>query len=118
MKKVPTQKERLLKHLKSGKSITRLQGWDKLGILELPARISELRAGGWPIQTKMKTVKNRYGESVHIAVWSMPAKGRDIVFRTDGEERMRIQANGPALFRDVVPESKISIGESGTGEGE
>ena len=66
-----TQKQRVLKHLKSGKTINRLQGWDRLGILELPARISELRDEGHRIKTKMKTVKNRYGEKVRIAIWSM-----------------------------------------------
>ena len=66
-----TQQERILKHLKSGKSLTRLDSWDKLGVIETPARISELRLKGWPIVTKMTAVKNRYGESVKVARWSM-----------------------------------------------
>ena len=47
-----TQKDRVLKYLKSGKTINRLQGWDRLGILELPARISELRDEGHKIRTR------------------------------------------------------------------
>jgi len=66
-----TQKDRILKHLKSGKSLTRLNAWDRLGVIETPARISELRLDGWPITTKMIAVKNRYGESVKVARWSM-----------------------------------------------
>jgi hypothetical protein len=65
-----TQKSRLLEHLKT-KKITRLEGWDALGILELPARICELKAEGHLISTRMKTVYNRYHEKVHIAEWSM-----------------------------------------------
>lgn len=65
-----TQLKRLKKHLESGKDITRLQGWD-MGIIELPARICELRDQGMSIQTTIKTVTNRYGEQVRIAVWSL-----------------------------------------------
>ena len=66
-----TQKQRLLDHLQSGKSITRLQGWDTLGILELPARVCDLKCEGHSITTKRRTVYNRYGEKVSIAVWTM-----------------------------------------------
>ena len=66
-----TQQERILKHLKAGKSLTRLNAWDTLGVIETPARISELRLKGWPIATKMIAVKNRYGESVRVARWTM-----------------------------------------------
>ncbi len=66
-----TQKQRLLEHLQSGRSLTRLQSWDVLGILEAPARVSELRGDGYNIETRMKTVSNKYGESVRIAVWTL-----------------------------------------------
>ena len=65
-----TQQQRLKAHLESGKSITRLEGWDELGILELPARVCELRES-MEIKTTMRTVINRYGEKVRIAVWSL-----------------------------------------------
>lgn len=66
-----TQKARLLEHLQEGKTITRLNGWQLLGIIELPARISELKREGWPIVTHRETVINRYGEKVCIAIWQM-----------------------------------------------
>jgi hypothetical protein len=66
-----TQAERILKHLRSGRTLTRLDSWSELGVLEAPARISELRQQGAPIITTMKTVTNRYGDKVRIAVWSM-----------------------------------------------
>ena len=65
------QKERILHYLKQGQTLNRLVSWSRLGVLEAPARISELRAEGHPIKTKMRTVPNRYGEKVSIAEWSM-----------------------------------------------
>lgn len=66
-----TQKERLLDYLKRNKQIMRLEGWDKLGIVELPARISELRNDGHNITTTMIAVENRYGETVQVAKWRL-----------------------------------------------
>lgn len=66
-----TQQQRIKEYLESGKTLTRLNAWDKLGSLECPARISELRAQGMDIKTKMITVTNRYGEKVRIAKWSL-----------------------------------------------
>jgi hypothetical protein len=66
-----TQQDRILEYLKEGKTLTRLNAWDNLGILEAPARISELRNKGHNIQTGFKTVLNRYGEKVKIAEWRL-----------------------------------------------
>lgn len=69
MSKIPSQRERLIAFFDSGKTLTRLTAWSELGILEAPARISELRSANYPIVTTMITVKNRYGESVRVAEW-------------------------------------------------
>jgi len=66
-----SQKERVRDYLKSGKTLTRLNAWDKLGILEAPARISELRSEGLEIKTKMIPVTNRFGDKVRVAQWTM-----------------------------------------------
>lgn len=66
-----TQQTRILDYLRAGKKLTRLDSWSELGILECPARISELRAQGHNIRTEMRTVYNRYGEKVRIAEWSL-----------------------------------------------
>ena len=66
-----SQKSRILDYLKSGKVLTRLNSWTELGVLEAPARISELRQDGWAIRTDMVTVNNRYSEAVRIAMWSL-----------------------------------------------
>ena len=66
-----TQQERILEYLQEGKVLSRLNAWDNLGILEAPARISELRSKGYEIKTSFRTVLNRYGEQVRIAEWSL-----------------------------------------------
>lgn len=66
-----TQQERILEYLQEGKVLNRLNAWDNLGILEAPARISELRNKGYGIKTSFKTVLNRYGEKVKIAEWQL-----------------------------------------------
>lgn len=66
-----TQSERILDYLKSGKKLTRINSWSELGVIEAPARISELRSRGIPVRTEMKTVTNRYGDSVRVAEWSL-----------------------------------------------
>ena len=65
------QRDRILKYLEMGQTLTRLNAWARLGILEAPARISELRAEGHNINTKMVTVRNRYGQKVSVAEWSI-----------------------------------------------
>ena len=66
-----SQKQRIKDYLESGKVLTRLIADDLLGAKEAPARISELRAKGYPIKTKMVSVKNRYGEKIRVAEWSL-----------------------------------------------
>jgi len=66
-----TQRSRVREYLEAGNKLTRLSAWDELGILECPARISELRREGMEIITKRKVATNRYGEKVSIAEWSI-----------------------------------------------
>jgi hypothetical protein len=65
------QRDRILKYLEMGQTLTRLNAWARLGILEAPARISELRAEGHNINTKMVKVRNRYGHKVSVAEWTI-----------------------------------------------
>ena len=68
---IMNQAQRIEEYLNTGKSLTRLDSWSELGILEAPARISELRAKGINIKTEMIPVKNRYNETVRVARWSL-----------------------------------------------
>ena len=66
-----SQKTRILQHLQEGRSLNRLDSWQELGVLEAPARISELRQDGHPIVTQLQDVTNRYGEKVRVATWHL-----------------------------------------------
>lgn len=66
-----SQKDRILQYLKDGKTLTRANSYEEVGCFEAPARISELRHEGYDIITTMKTVRNRFGEKVRIAEWTM-----------------------------------------------
>jgi hypothetical protein len=48
-------------------SITQLEALHDIGCMRLASRISDLRAQGYPIGRRIKTSKNRYGESVSFA---------------------------------------------------
>ena len=67
----PTQKQRVLAALHRGRRINRLLAWSDLGILELPARVHELRQDGHRIRRVTKAVTNRYGETFRIAEYFM-----------------------------------------------
>ena len=65
------QKDIILEWLESGNSLTRLTAWEELGILEAPARISELRKEGHEIETDKVQVSNRHGHTVTVARWKL-----------------------------------------------
>lgn len=65
MKGKPSQCDLLLQHLKEYGSITGAEAFEKLGIYRLSARIADLRAEGYVIETQYKHKKNSKGEDVH-----------------------------------------------------
>lgn len=65
-----TQKERILQYMKDFGSITQAQAFYDLGVYRLAARISDLRADGYPIKAVQKSGKNRYGETVYFSEYS------------------------------------------------
>lgn len=62
-----TQCEMVLEYMKTFGSITQLQALQDIGCMRLASRISDLRYQGYAIGRRMKTSKNRYGESVSFA---------------------------------------------------
>lgn len=63
------QSKRVWEYISSGKPITRLEAYEKLGIFELPKRISELRQAGYPIGDTWLKVTNRYGEKTRVKAY-------------------------------------------------
>lgn len=57
-------------------SLTSKEAQDKLGIARLAARISEMRSEGVPIKKEMVKSKNRYGETVYFARYTLKEEER------------------------------------------
>ena len=66
-----TQCEMIMQHLEQYGSITAAEAMNEYGIARLASRISDLRKDGVRIQRKMVTAKNRFGESVSFAEYSL-----------------------------------------------
>lgn len=66
VKHIPTQNERILSYMNEFGSITQFEAFMGLGILRLASRICDLRRLGYPIASTTESVKNRYGEKVHV----------------------------------------------------
>ena len=68
---MPTQKERVLQYMQDFGSVNPLQAMKDLGVMRLAARISDLKEEGHKITRKTVTAKNRYGNSVSFAEYSL-----------------------------------------------
>lgn len=66
-----TQNQKILSHLKSHTGITSITAFEKYGITRLSGRIFDLREMGYKISTNMKTAKNRYGDTCHVAEYRL-----------------------------------------------
>lgn len=62
-----TQCDKVLEYMKTFGSITQLEALFDLGCMRLASRISDLRKQGYAIGRRIKTGKNRYGDSVSFA---------------------------------------------------
>ena len=62
----PTQNERILTHLKSGRPLTALEALTEYGVIQLPARIYELKRDGHRIRSRRRVVINRFGDRVRV----------------------------------------------------
>lgn len=63
-----TQKERILAYLKQHKrsGLTSLEAVIKLGVLNLPGRLSEIRSEGIRVVQMAIDARNRYGQTVRV----------------------------------------------------
>lgn len=66
-----TQCERIMRHLHDYGSITGAEAVSEYSIYRLASRICDLRQRGVPIKTAFRSGKNRYGERVTYAVYSI-----------------------------------------------
>lgn len=61
----------VLNYMKDHGTITTKEAMDNLGCMRLASRISDIKKMGIPINREMVTVKNRYGEDVRVAQYSI-----------------------------------------------
>ena len=66
-----TQDERVLDHLTKWGSIEPLEAWNSLGVYRLAAVICRLRQQGHRITSKRHGVFNRWGDTVHVALYKI-----------------------------------------------
>ena len=65
------QTERILRHLETCGSITAAEAAAEFGCMRLASRINELKREGVPIRLEMVTGRNRFGEAVVFAKYSI-----------------------------------------------
>lgn len=70
-----TQTQRILKHLETVGSITPREALDLFGCMRLGARIWDLKRAGYPIMKTMECRKNRNGERVTYARYTLKETG-------------------------------------------
>lgn len=71
MSKRTTLADRVLQYMKEFGSITSYEAFRELGVTRLSAAIFILKKKGIDICTKMEQSKNRYGDTVYFARYSL-----------------------------------------------
>ena len=66
-----TQCDKILRHLQDYGSISQMDALREYGIMRLASRISDLKRQGYPVTREMVAWKNRYGETVTYARYSL-----------------------------------------------
>ena len=64
------QKQKVLEWLQAGRPLTRMVAMERLGIMNVTARIAELRNEGHIIHPNLRTTVNRYGDAASSAEWT------------------------------------------------
>lgn len=64
--KTETQAQKVLKHLKKGRSLTSLSALRLFSVISFPKRICEILAMGYEVEKKRIAVINKFGERVYV----------------------------------------------------
>tara|TARA_Y100001978_G_C23304211_1_gene250803 strand:+ start:169 stop:465 length:297 start_codon:yes stop_codon:yes gene_type:complete len=67
---VKTQKDMVLWHLKSFKTLTSYQAFKEYGITRLSAIIFNIRKEGYSIVSNTESIKNRFNRTVDFAIYT------------------------------------------------
>ena len=71
----PTQNQRILNYIDEFGSITQLEALRDLGVMRLASRISDLKKQGYPITSRLESVKNRYDEDCRVKRYFLVESG-------------------------------------------
>lgn len=66
-----TQCKHILRHMQDFGSITQAEAITEYGCYRLAARIADLKAAGYDISSRIETGKNRYGERISFARYTL-----------------------------------------------
>lgn len=66
-----TQCERILQYIEENGSITQLDALKEFGCMRLASRMCDIKKLGYPVKRKMETAKNRYGEPISYARYTI-----------------------------------------------
>lgn len=66
-----SQCDRIVEYMRKYGSITQMEGYLDIGCWRLASRICDLKKRGYHIKTETVYVKNKYGEKVPIAKYSL-----------------------------------------------
>lgn len=67
----PTQNQRIIDYINEFGSITQFEALRDLGVMRLASRVSDLKRLGYPVESEMEVVKNRYGENCRIKRYTL-----------------------------------------------
>lgn len=70
-----TQCEMVIAYIEEYGDITPIDAVQELGIMRLASRICDLKKQGFPIVSKMITVKNRRGKDCRVKLYSLEKEG-------------------------------------------
>ena len=66
-----TQCDRILQYIEENGSITQLYAMREFGCMRLASRMCDIKKMGYPVKKEMETAKNRYGEPISYARYSI-----------------------------------------------
>lgn len=72
-----TQCEKILDYMRVNGSITPLDALREFGCMRLASRITDLKARGYDITSKMESNKNRYGDTVRYARYEVKGENKE-----------------------------------------
>ena len=66
-----TQCDRILQYIEENGSITQLDALREFGCMRLASRMCDIKKMGYHVKKEMETAKNRYGEPISYARYSI-----------------------------------------------